>query len=283
MIKNGQIIKIIAGFYDVKDENNIIYRLRASGSLRDNNINPLVGDFIEFKDDSLLINVLPRKNLLIRPKIANIDQVIIVTSLNEPKFSSLLLDKMLATIEVQSIPVIIIFTKSDLGDNQPYYDYKSQGYESFLINNINLENLDLIKNQLKNKLSVVTGQSGAGKTTLLNNLLNISNKTGEISKALNRGKHTTRVIEMIEKEDIKIIDTPGFSSLTINLTKEELSKSFFDFKKWSQLCEFTSCLHYKEKKCEIKLQLENKKLLKSRYDNYIKMLLEILEKQKTSW
>ena len=133
---------------------------------------------------------------------------------------------------------------------------------------------------MKNKLTVFTGQSGAGKTSLLNNLFNLSNETNEISKALNRGKHTTRVVEIFEKENMKIIDTPGFSSLAINLTKEELSKSYFDFKNWSKLCEFNSCLHYKEKKCEIKKQLEMKKLLNSRYENYIKMLLEILETKK---
>ena len=118
MIKEGQIIKIIAGFYDVKSFDNQIFRLRASGSLRDNNITPLVGDYVEFKDEQLLTKIKPRKNELIRPKVANIDQAIIVTALSEPSFSSLLLDKMLAIIESQSIPVVIIFTKSDLGNQQ---------------------------------------------------------------------------------------------------------------------------------------------------------------------
>ena len=281
MIKEGQIIKIIAGFYDVKSFDNQIFRLRASGSLRDNNITPLVGDYVEFKDEQLLTKIRPRKNELIRPKVATIDQAIIVTALSEPSFSSLLLDKMLAIIESQSIPVVIIFTKSDLGNQQPYYDYQSQGYKCFMINNHdNSSNWNEIKNTLKNKLTVFTGQSGAGKTSLLNNLFNLSNETNEISKALNRGKHTTRVVEIFEEENMKIIDTPGFSSLVINLTKEELAKSYFDFKNWSKLCEFNSCLHYKEKNCEIKKQLEMKKLLNSRYENYIKMLLEILGAKK---
>lgn len=280
MVKKGQIIKIIAGFYDVKSFDNQIFRLRGSGTLRDNNILPLVGDYVQFKDDQLLISIEPRNNELIRPKVANIDQAIIVTALSEPSFSSLLLDKMLAIIESQSIPVLIIFTKSDLGNQQPYHDYQSQNYQCFMVNNHdNDTNWNEIKKVLKNKLTVFTGQSGAGKTSLLNNLFNLSNETNEISKALNRGKHTTRVVEIFEKEDMKIIDTPGFSSLTINLTKEELSKSYFDFKKWSKLCEFTSCLHYKEENCEIKRQLKMKKLLNSRYENYIKMLLEKLEKK----
>ncbi len=281
MIKDGQVIKIIAGFYDVKSFDNKIFRLRGSGILRDNNIVPLVGDYVEFKNDQLLIKIKPRKNELIRPKVANIDQVIIVTALSNPSFSSLLLDKMLAMIESQSIAVVIIFTKNDLGNQQPYYDYQSQGYQCFIVNNHdNLTNWNNIKNILKNKLTVFTGQSGAGKTSLLNNLFNLSNKTSEISKALNRGKHTTRVVEIFENDDMKIIDTPGFSSFTINLTKEELSKSYFDFKNWSKLCEFNSCLHYKEKNCEVKNQLKIKNLLNSRYENYIKMLLEILESKK---
>ncbi len=281
MIKDGQVIKIIAGFYDVKSFDNKIFRLRGSGILRDNNIVPLVGDYVEFKNDQLLTKIKPRKNELIRPKVANIDQVIIVTALSNPSFSSLLLDKMLAMIESQSIAVIIIFTKNDLGNQQPYYDYQSQGYQCFIVNNHdNSTNWNNIKNILKNKLTVFTGQSGAGKTSLLNNLFNLSNKTNEISKALNRGKHTTRVVEIFENDDMKIIDTPGFSSFTINLTKEELSKSYFDFKNWSKLCEFNSCLHYKEKNCEIKNQLKVKNLLNSRYENYIKMLLEILENKK---
>ena len=249
--------------------------------MRDNNTTPLIGDYVEFKDEQLLTKIKPRKNELIRPKVANIDQAIIVTALSEPSFSSLLLDKMLAIIESQSIPVVIIFTKSDLGNQQPYYDYQSQGYKCFMINNHdNSSNWSEIKNTLKNKLTVFTGQSGAGKTSLLNNLFNLSNETNEISKALNRGKHTTRVVEIFEEENMKIIDTPGFSSLVINLTKEELAKSYFDFKNWSKLCEFNSCLHYKEKNCEIKKQLEMKKLLNSRYENYIKMLLEILGAKK---
>ncbi len=274
MLKQGQVIKVIAGFYDVVSNNNI-YRLRASGSLRDNNINPVVGDIVEFKDDSLLLKVNERRNFLIRPKVANVDQVVIITSLAEPKFSSLLLDKFLAIIESQNIDVIIIFTKADLGDNQPYFDYQSQGYKCLLINNKNMENeIENIRNNFKNKLSVFTGQTGVGKTSTINNLLNLDRATGEISKSLGRGKHTTREVEILINNNIEIIDTPGFSSLEIQLTKQELAHSYFDFKEWSKHCKFSSCLHHKEIECEVKRKLEEGNLLQSRYDNYIKMLLE---------
>ena len=275
MIKEGQIIKTIAGFFDVKSDNKV-YRLRASGSLRDNNLIPIVGDIVEFKNDSLLLKIKERKNCLIRPKVANVDQVAIVTALNEPKFSSLLLDKFLAIVESQNIQPIILFTKSDIGDVTPFKQYKSQGYKCFLINNKNENfNWNEIKNEFKDKLSVFTGQTGVGKTSTLNNLLNLTEKTDEISKALGRGKHTTRVVEIFSNDTIEIIDTPGFSSLEITLTKEQLSKSYFDFKQWSTMCKFSSCLHYKEQDCKVKENYENGKLLKSRYENYIKILLEI--------
>lgn len=276
MIKVGQIKKINAGFFDVKFENQV-FRLRASGSLRDNNDIPIVGDYVEFKDDQLLIGIKERKNSLIRPKVANIDQVAIVVSLNEPKFSSFLLDKFLAIIEFQKINTLIIFTKSDLGDHQPYYDYLAQGFKCILLNNFATDNKwNEIINLFKSKLTVLTGQTGVGKTTTLNNLLNKNEKTDVISLALGRGKHTTRTVEIFENNGVEIIDTPGFSSLEIKLTKNELANSYFDFQKWSKYCKFTTCIHYKEEDCYIKKMYNENKLLKSRYENYIKMLLEII-------
>ncbi len=278
MNKKGQVIKVIAGYFDVKTQDNKIYRLRASGNLRNLNLSPIVGDFVEFEKDSLLTSIDERKNVLIRPKVANVDQAAIIMSLDNPKFSSLLLDKFLANIEFQNINTIIIFTKSDLGNNQPYQDYLSQGFNCLLINNKDENfNWDIIKQNFKNKLTVFTGQSGVGKTSTLNNLLGLNEKTNEISKALGRGKHTTRVVEIFFKDNIEIIDTPGFGSLEIKLTPLELSKSYFDFRKWSNKCKFTSCLHHREQECEIKRQLENGKLLKSRYENYIKILEEAKE------
>lgn len=278
----GQVVKVISGFYDVF-YNNKIFRLRASGSLRDNKINPLVGDYVEFVENGLLLNVLERKNSLIRPKVANIDQVAIVCSLNEPKFSSLLLDRFLAMIEVQRIKPIIIFTKPDLGNIQPYHDYLSQKYDCFLINNKESALHNDLKKNLENKLTVFTGQTGVGKSTTINNLFNLDLKTNEISKSLGRGKHTTRVVEIFQIGKFKIIDTPGFGSIQINLSKTQLSKAYFDFNNWSKKCKFNSCLHYKEDYCFIKKQLDKNILLKSRYDNYIKILLEDTIEDEDIW
>ena len=274
MVNLYQVIKIISGFFDVVSKNKI-YRLRASGTLRDNNLIPIVGDYVEFKNDLLLTKVKERKNFLIRPKVANVDLVAIIVSLSEPKFSSLLLDRFLAIIESQNINTLIIFTKSDLGNNKPYYDYLSQNFNCLLINNKDKDfDWNKIKDNFRNKLTVFTGQTGVGKTSTLNNLLNKNEKTNEISKSLGRGKHTTRVIEIFCEQDIRIIDTPGFSSLENNLSKLELAHSFFDFKEWSKKCKFSTCIHYKEIDCEVKRNYQNNILLKSRYENYIKMLLD---------
>ena len=275
MLKKGQVIKVISGFFDVKTKDNLVYRLRGSGSLRTKKLLPIVGDYVLFKEDLILCEIEKRNNYLIRPKVANVDQVVIVMSLSQPSFSYILLDKFLAIIQYQEIDVIIVFTKMDLGDNKPYFDYVSQGFKCFLINNLlKNENFIDLKNELKNKLNVFTGQSGVGKTSLLNNLLNLNEKTNDISLALGRGKHTTRVVEIFELDDIKIIDTPGFGKFDLELTKSQLSTSFFDFKIWSKKCKFISCLHFKEEDCEVKRQYQNGSLLKTRYENYIKMLME---------
>lgn len=282
MIKVGQVIKLNAGFYDIKSENKI-FRTRARGNLREQNINPLVGDFVEFQENGFLINVLARKNFMLRPKVANVDCVAIVTSLVEPKLSTLLLDKFLAIIEFQKIEPILIFTKIDLAnDRQVIQDYISQGYSCFEIDNKNTsyQTIENLKSILKNKLVVFTGQTGVGKSTTINNLLNLDLETNEISKALGRGKHTTRTIEIFTKDDLSIIDTPGFGSLEINLTQLELAKSFKDFQVWSKQCKFRSCLHYKEneEECFIKRKKRSGELLESRYENYLKMLNKENEK-----
>ena len=275
----GQVLKVIAGFFDVESGQQI-YRLRASGSLREQKIIPIVGDYVEFNPDGILLNVLDRQNVLIRPKVANVDQVAIVCALDEPKFSSLLLDRFLAIIESQNLDVIILFTKADCFDHRPFHDYQSQNYQCFLINN----NQDLIDPKLisllTNKLTVFTGQSGVGKSTTINKLLKLNLKTNAISKALGRGKHTTRVVEIHHINNVKIIDTPGFGSIKVNLTKQELATSFKDFKTWAKQCKFRSCLHYKENDCFVKQQVNEKKLLQQRYDNYLKILLNDLDENK---
>ena len=271
----GQVYKVISGFYDVLCDDKM-YRVRGSGNLRNQEESPLVGDYVIFEPKGFITEILERKNSLVRPKVANIDQVIIVQSYIFPNYSSLLLNKFLAIIEANNIKPIIIFTKIDLTKETHLQEYKNQGYETYEISNNNLNTLKVLKNVFKNKLSVFTGQTGAGKSSTINSLANTDLKTQEISKYLNRGKHTTRVVEIIPWLSGKLVDTPGFSSLEFNLSKLKLARSYHDFKKYSQYCKFPrTCLHNKEKECGIKTAVKNKIITKQRYEDYLKILMEI--------
>ena len=276
----GQVVKINSGFYDIFSDGKI-YRTRGSGNLREKSQNPLVGDQVKFNPDGFLYEILERKNFLIRPKVANIDQVVIVTALCEPSFSSFILDKFLAIIEFQNIKPIILFTKSDLTNDGAYQDYKSQGYDVVIIsNNDQSQDFSELTTLLKGKLSVFTGQSGAGKSSTINNITNLQLETQIISKSLGRGKHTTRIVEIYQLDDFDLIDTPGFSILEISLSKNDLAKSFHDFKKLSFECEFRTCIHFKELKCKIKQEVENGNILKSRYNNYLRLISEVGNNEK---
>ncbi len=270
----GQIIKIIAGFFDIEN-NDKIYRVRGSGNLRNYKITPIVGDFVEFTPDKFLLKVYPRKNFFTRPKVANIDQAMIIMSLKNPRFSPFLLDKFLAIVESKEILPIIILTKIDLDVNHSWKkDYQSQGYQVFEVNNLHFKN-NLLKKLFFNKTSVFIGQSGVGKSNTINNIANLNLDTQEISSYLKRGKHTTRVVEIINFAGGKLIDTPGFSTINFDLKKLELARSFHDFRKLSADCQFAkNCLHHYEKKCAIKNAVVKNIILLSRYESYLKLLKE---------
>lgn len=270
----GQVVRVIAGYYDVVTEENKEYRTRGSGNMRNEQQSPLVGDFVDFEPDGFVTKIHPRRNSLVRPKVANIDQAIIVISLKEPDYSSILLNKFLAIIEFNNIDPIIVFTKKDLTSETHIDEYKHFGYKVFEISNTKPETLSELKHVFKGKLSVFTGQTGAGKSTTINNLAQTDRETQEISKALGRGKHTTRVVEIVPWHGGRLIDTPGFSSLDLNLTKLELSKSYKQFRELSQKCKFNNCLHDKEMDCEIKRSVETKVVSEQRYNDYIRLLKE---------
>lgn len=270
----GQVIRVISGYYDIYS-NEQVYRTRGSGKLRNLGQSPVVGDWVEFTESGLVESIYPRKNMLIRPKVANVDQAIIVTSVKEPNFSSFLLDKMLALVEFNDIKPIIVITKIDLSSENIYQSYIHDGYNVIAVANNNFEH-EKFSNLFKNKLTVFMGQTGVGKSSLINNLSNSTRETQAISKALGRGKHTTRVVEIVEWNQGMIIDTPGFSSFEIPLSKIELSKSFSKFKELSTKCRFSkNCLHDKEEDCEIKRAVNENIISKERYNNYIKLLGEI--------
>ena len=272
----GQIVKIIRDLHYVKCDGNI-YGCKCRGKIRNLKQIPLVGDFCIFDSEKLVIeSILERRNEFKRPPVANIDQAIIVTSLVEPNYSSILLDKFLVIMESNNIKPIICITKEDISPNNiknsVYKDleyYKKIGYK--VISN---KNVDEIKKVLTNKTTVFTGQTGAGKSTLINKLkpeLNL--ETNNISKALGRGKHTTRIVSMFEVNNGEVLDTPGFSALDINnIDKEEIKRNFIEFENYE--CPIKDCNHINEVECNIKKAVNNSEILKSRYDNYIKFMEE---------
>ncbi len=271
----GIIVKLISNDYTVlSHDDNKYYICKARGKFRNMNVLPLVGDKVIFDSkNKLILEILPRRNELNRPLIANVDQGIIITSLKQPNFDSNLLDKLIVIIEWNNVTPIIIFTKVDLvtiSEYQPIIDYyKNIGYDVYL----NTE-IAKIKKIFKDKSSVFTGQSGAGKSTLLNNLnkdLNI--KTAEISLALNRGKHTTRHVEFLNVAGGLVADTPGFSAVEfLGMTSSDIRDNFIEFNKYRSLCKYRDCMHDKEDGCKIKEMVKTGTILKSRYDNYINFI-----------
>ena len=272
----GRIIKLISNDYTVLAGQER-YVCKSRGKFRNMNITPLVGDIVEFDEENrYILEVCSRKNELVRPPVSNIDQAFVVTSAKDPDFSSNLLNKLLTVIEYNNIKPIICFTKLDLLSDEQLKSieeimsyYESIGYKVFR----NTE-VDEIRSSFKDKVSVFTGQSGAGKSTLLNSIdSNLNIQTAEISYALGRGKHTTRHVELIEISGGLVADTPGFSALYFdNMSAADIRDNFIEFNEYRELCEYKDCMHDKENKCEIKRQVEEGKILKSRYEDYLNFI-----------
>ena len=272
----GQIIKIVSDLHYVSC-NDEVYPCKCRGIFRKEHITPVVGDYVLFSiEKNLIEEILPRKNEFERPKVSNIDQAFIVTSLVNPNFSLNLLDKMLVLMELHNVEAIICITKEDLVSDlelekirKTLEYYKSLGYE--VVSN---QEIDKIKTLIKGKTSVFTGQTGAGKSTLLNKLNpNWNLETGEVSLALGRGRHTTRVVELFSLFDGKVMDTPGFSALDFNkYSKEEIRDAFIEFSKYP--CPFKDCMHTKEKECIVKQEVISNNILDSRYTNYLNFIGE---------
>lgn len=273
----ARIIKIISNDYTVITDNNERYTCKARGKFRNMKVTPLVGDIVNFDVDTrYIMEILPRTNSLIRPNVANIDQLIIITSVKHPDFDTNLLDKLLVMAEFNQIKPIICLSKVDLLNEDEFKEieeyikyYQKIGYE-VIIN----QELDKIRELLRNKITVFTGQSGAGKSTLLNNLDSCFNiKTDEISEALGRGKHTTRHTELLYTSDGWVADTPGFSALEfIDMNPSDIRDNFVEFQAIRDECKYKDCMHIKDDNCAIKEAVNNGSILKSRYDNYLKFV-----------
>ena len=287
----GQIRKALSGYYYVEQDGELI-QCRGRGVFRNRGESPLVGDIVDFtregESDGYVMKIHPRKNELVRPPIANVDQAILVFSVKEPAFNTILLDRFLVVLESFHIEPIICLTKMDLLTDeervaiQPYIkDYENIGYEVITTYKDDASLLERIQPMLEGKMTVLAGQSGVGKSTLLNTLIPALNlKTGIISQSLGRGKHTTRHVELIEVCGGLLADTPGFSSFDFDtIEKEELTACFPEFSRISEGCKFRGCLHIKEPKCAVKSALETGEIKHYRYEHYEQFLQEIIDRK----
>ncbi|HLR41301.1 MAG TPA: ribosome small subunit-dependent GTPase A [Virgibacillus sp.] len=283
----GQIIKALSGFYYVKTE-DAIYQCRGRGVFRKRKITPLVGDFVTFDinnpNEGYITEIKPRKNELVRPPVANIDQAIIVSSATMPEFSPLLLDRFLVLIESKRIEPIIFITKSDAATAEEKQkieayqkDYQEIGYTAEFLTTKNPHELTRLFHFFTNNISVIAGQSGVGKSSLLNALNpSLFIKTDDVSKSLGRGKHTTRHVELVEVGSGLVADTPGFSSLDFNeIEPEELADCFPEMSLRKEKCKFRGCMHDREPKCAIKEAVAQGEINAYRYDHYLSFLKEI--------
>jgi len=286
--KEGIILKLTGGNYYIEVDGHLL-KCRARGKFRIQDIKPVVGDhvMVEVLDyqEGYILEVLERKNQLIRPAIANIDQALIITSYKEPDYSTNLIDKFLAIIEFFDIDPVIVVTKTDLGEleqaKKDFSDYETSGYKVIYTSIENNLGIQEVRDILEDKISVLVGQSGAGKSSLLNCIDPTYNiKTNEISKALGRGKHTTRHVEIFKTDFGWLADSPGFSSLDLDmLSALDLAHSYHDFYQASQYCKFNNCLHENEPSCQVKLEVENNTIPKARYENYLSFLQEIKDRK----
>ncbi|MBK0039020.1 MULTISPECIES: ribosome small subunit-dependent GTPase A [Enterococcus] len=280
----GKIIKALSGFYYVASEDEI-FQTRARGNFRNRKITPLVGDEVIFESsnqtDGYLLEILPRKNELVRPPVANVDQGVVVTSLVEPNFSYNLLDRFLVTLEYEGIEPIIFLTKADLVKDLAAMKAIEETYQAigYHVITSKAEGEDLLELQryFPERITVFMGQSGAGKSTLLNRIVpELALETGAISESLGRGKHTTRHVELLPICDGLVADTPGFSSIDfLEIEAVELPKLFPDFLAVAANCRFRECMHLNEPDCAVKQGVAANEIAETRYKNYVQFLEEI--------
>ena len=287
----GKIVKALSGFYYVLHNGEMI-QCRGRGVFRKNKITPLVGDEVIFQAENdregYIMEVKERKNELVRPPIANVDQAILVFSAVEPAFSTVLLDRFLVLVEYNHIQPLICITKMDLtNDNEKkkiseYADqYRKIGYEVLLTSSETEAGIEALNPHVEDKISVFAGQSGVGKSSLLNVLRpDLELKTNDISSHLGRGKHTTRHVELISIGKGLIADTPGFSSLEFTtIEAEELAYCFPEMQRESENCKFRACLHISEPKCAVKQAVESQVITQYRYQHYVDFLQEIKDRK----
>ena len=281
----GLIVALSCGVYSVRAD-GVIYNLTARGVFRNQGIKPVVGDEVDFNEDTMVIEtVYPRGSFLKRPPIANISQIILVFSLKEPEFSYLLAFKYLTYANMNNIKAKLVLTKIDKDIdieliNQIKEVFSSVGTETYFISNKTKEGLDEVKALFANEVSCVMGQTGVGKSSLINAIdPNYEREIGEYSNALGRGKHRTKEVILLPYQGGYIADTPGFSSLDLNLFKEDLAAFFPAFNHLYNKCYFTNCLHLSESKCAVKDAINEGKISQKAYECYQKLSEESIFKK----
>lgn len=283
----GRIVKAISGFYYVETGGSVV-QCRARGILRRQKTEPLVGDLVELtlpkseQTDGTVEAILPRRNSLVRPPLANVDRLLIVSAFSNPAPSALLIDKLIAICEHKDIEPILVFNKSDQGDFSQWERlYRHAGFQVYVVSCATGDGIDAVRRALGDGISVFSGNSGVGKSSLLNRLFDrLTLQTGEVSEKLGRGRHTTRTVELFATgEGGYVADTPGFASLELDkaelLSREELPHAFREFAPYAGQCKFTSCAHTGEKGCAVCAAVESGEIERSRYESYCKLYDEV--------
>ena len=280
----GFITSLNGGLYIVYDGKNF-YRCKARGLFRLKEISPMVGDNVDFEPDGTnngsITDVKPRVNQLIRPPLANVEQVVIIVSLSHPKISLGLVSRYIVVSSCANLKPIILINKVDRDDlEQEYYDHvytvlTGFGYQVIPVSAKSGFNLELVKSLFIGKKTVITGQSGVGKSTLLNKIFdNEKLETNEISVSMGRGKHTTRVVEYFKYGDAFIADTPGFSYIEFTISTNELACIYPGFEPYLNVCKFRGCLHEHEIGCGVKKDVEKGIIARDHYEDYLSLLEE---------
>ena len=286
----GKIMKGIAGFYYVDVAGSGVFQCRAKGIFRKDNQKPLVGDVVEvepvvdsdIENPGNLVRIFPRKNSLIRPAVANIDQAVVIFAAASPAPNLNLLDRFLIAMEMSDIPSVIVFNKTDLVSEETVRElkavYENSGYPLLFTSAATGQGVEELSVLLSHKTSTVAGPSGAGKSTLINHISpDVQMKTGSISEKIGRGRHTTRHAQLIPlREDTYIVDTPGFTSFELEqIQKEELASYYPEMRQVSDLCRFRGCAHIEEPDCGVKDALKDGRINRVRYENYKQIYQEL--------
>ncbi|AVX20325.1 MAG: ribosome small subunit-dependent GTPase A [Bacillota bacterium] len=286
-METGIVLKGIGGYYYVR-VGDTVYECRLRGKFRKLQQTALVGDEVKItslnREQGVIEEILPRRNALIRPPIANVDQALLVFAAANPDPNRLLIDRLLVQVSAEGIHPLLVINKGDLdpeGAQRLTALYRAAGFTTLITSAVTGQGLPELKQHLATRVSVICGPSGAGKSSLINALApGLSLKTGEVSDKIGRGRHTTRHVELLTVGEGWLADTPGFSSLSLhNVNSKELAHFYPDFLPYMQ-CRFPGCMHRAEPDCGVRLAVEQGLIDQTRYHNYLELLEEVLEQER---